>query len=202
MNKLTAITAATVAAAALVLTGCSDQPGAAPDDGGTSTEASQAAVDVNDADVSFAQNMVPHHQQAVEMSDLLLAKDGVAEPVTVLAEDIKAAQEPEIEQMNTWLQTWGAETGGGMDHGDMGHDMGHGDGMMTEEDMADLEAAPGPEASSLFLEQMIEHHEGAVAMAQEQVEQGQHPDAVALAEKMVTDQESEIEEMRGLLATL
>lgn len=203
MNKLTAITAATITTVALAITGCSDgQMTSTPAGGGASPAASQQAAAFNDADVVFAQGMAPHHQQAIEMSDLLLAKNGVDERVRTLAEEIKAAQQPEIEQMDAWLQEWGAGTDGGMDHGDMGHDMGSGGGMMSEEDMAALGAAPGPEASTLYLEQMTQHHEGAVAMAQEQVEQGQDPDAVALAEKVVTDQQAEIEQMRALLDTL
>src|SRR5690554_4686701 len=157
--KTRTITLATgLLAVALTLVGCSptgaDSDSAPSDDTGTTAE-------FNDADVDFAAGMAVHHQQAIDMSDMLLEKDGVDERVAALAEDIRAAQGPEIETMNSWLDAWGADSDmGGMDHGDMGgmDDMG---GMMSEDDMAALEQAPGPEASSLFLEQMIKHHQGA-----------------------------------------
>ncbi len=74
--------------------------------------------------------------------------------------------------------------------------------MMSEEDMAALESAEGREASRLFLEQMIEHHQGAIEMAEAEIEGGQNPDAVALAEKIASDQQAEIETMQELLTTL
>jgi uncharacterized protein (DUF305 family) len=124
---------------------------------------------------------------------VLLAKDGIDEDVTALAERIKAAQQPEIELMEEWLDEWDAGMPGGMDHGD---------GMMSETDMDALEDATGDEASALFLEQMIEHHEGAIVMAEGEVEAGENPDTVALAEKIIDDQTAEIEEMTQLLAGL
>jgi uncharacterized protein (DUF305 family) len=96
--------------------------------------------------------------------------------------------------MNQWLEDWGQDTDmGGMDHGG---------GMMSEEEMAALEEADGETASSLFLEQMIMHHQGAIDMAQAQIDNGQNPDAVALAQKIVEDQTAEITEMQELLAQL
>jgi uncharacterized protein (DUF305 family) len=99
--------------------------------------------------------------------------------------------------MTTWLADWGVASDGmeGMDHGS-------GTGMMSEDDMDALEAAEGPAASALFLDQMIEHHEGAIAMAEAEVEQGENPDALELAEKVITDQTSEIEFMQILRAGL
>jgi uncharacterized protein (DUF305 family) len=145
-----------------------------------------ASPAAGDADVMFASMMIVHHRQAVEMSALILDKDGVDPRVTDLAERIQAAQQPEIEQLQRWLDDWGvaADDGAGMDHGD---------GMMTDDDLAALDAARGPEASRLFLEQMIAHHEGAIEMAQEQI---------ALARAIVEAQGAEIAEMTGILATL
>ena len=80
--------------------------------------------------------------------------------------------------------------------------MDHGDGLMTEDDLTALESADGAEASRLFLEQMIVHHEGAVEMAQTQVDDGSNPDAVELAQTIIDAQTTEIQEMRDLLATL
>ena len=196
MKFRTAATAALALTAALVLAGCS----AGNDDGsmpGMDHGASEQAADVNDADVMFASMMIVHHEQAIEMSDIVLAKDGVAPEVIELAEAIKAAQGPEIEQLQGWLEDWGVNPEehqmGGMDHGD---------GMMTEDDLAALESADGPEASQLFLEQMIVHHEGAVEMAQTQVDDGSNPDAVELAQTIIDAQTTEIQEMQDLLATL
>ena len=87
----------------------------------TSSPSASTAADVSDSDISFAQLMIPHHQQAVEMADLALLR--VTSPeVKELAEQIKAAQDPEIEMMSMWLQRWGAPMGMGEDHS--GHDMG------------------------------------------------------------------------------
>lgn len=184
--------------ASLVLAGCTAGSGAsAPPQ---STTSSSVTEDFNSADVMFAQMMVPHHVQAVEMSDLILAKDDIDPRVVTLAEEIKAAQQPEIDTLNTMLETWGmpqaATDGMGMGHG------GHMDGMMTEEDMQALEAATGPDASRLFLEQMIVHHEGAVEMAQAQVDSGVNPDAVSMAQSIIDTQNSEIETMRDILLRL
>lgn len=187
-----------ILAAGLVLAGCTTGPAEpAP---ATSTAPSSVSEDFNSADVMFAQMMVPHHVQAVEMSDLILAKDDIDPRVVTLAEEIKAAQQPEIDTLNTMLEAWGmpqaATDGMSMGHG------GHMDGMMTEEDMQALEAATGPDASRLFLEQMIVHHEGAVEMAQAQVDSGVNPDAVSMAQSIIDTQNGEIETMRDILLSL
>jgi len=156
----------------------------------------------NDADVMFAQMMIPHHQQAVEMSDLLLAKSDADPRVRELAQQIKDAQGPEITQMTGWLEGWGAEVTPmeGMDHG--GHGGSGMDGMMSDADMQELEAANGADASRLFLEGMVRHHEGAVAMAETEVSDGENPDAIALAKQIVATQQQEITVMKDLLSTL
>jgi uncharacterized protein (DUF305 family) len=147
----------------------------------------------------FAMNMIAHHQQAIEMSETLLAKSDVDERVADLAERIRAAQQPEIERMNAMLEAWGETPDDmeGMDHGS-----GTGGGMMSESDMAQLEEAPGAEASRLFVEQMIMHHDGAVEMAEAEVAGGENADAVELAERIISDQSAEIAEMEALLDEL
>lgn len=196
MNSKTAAVAALLLAGSLTLAGCaastSSDHSSMP---GMDHSASDApASGANDADVMFASMMIGHHQQAVDMSDLVLGKDGVDPRVVDLAQRIKAAQAPEIEKMQGWLDEWGA---GPVDAG-----MEHGDGMMSDDDMAALEAASGAEASRLFLEQMIVHHEGAIAMAETEIADGEDPDAVALAERIVSAQGEEIAEMRDLLSVL
>ncbi|MFH8253140.1 DUF305 domain-containing protein [Microbacterium sp. B2969] len=199
MNRIrTVAVASTALAAALVLAGCAPQQSTMP---GMNHESgmmsSSESADYNEADAMFATMMIPHHEQAIEMADMVLAKEGVDARVTDLATDIKEAQGPEIKTMQGWLEDWGvaddSDSMGGMDHGD---------GMMSEDDMAALDAATGPEASRLFLEQMIMHHEGAIEMAQTEVESGQNPDAVALANKIVEDQTTEIATMQDLLEQL
>ena len=202
MRIRTAATAALARATALTLAGCAGNSGSSSEsmpgmDHGSSSSPSVVMADFNDADVMFAQMMIPHHQQAVEMADMILAKDDIDEGVLTLAEDIKAAQQPEIEQLQGWLDEWGADTDtesmGGMDHGD---------GMMSDDDMQTLEAATGTDASRLFLEQMTMHHEGAITMAQDEVDNGQNTDAVAMAQTIVETQTAEIATMQELLAQL
>lgn len=184
--------------ASLVLAGCTAGSGAsAPPQ---STTSSSVTEDFNSADVMFAQMMVPHHVQAVEMSDVILAKEGIDPRVVTLAEEIKAAQQPEIDALNGMIEAWGMPPAA-TDGMDMGHG-GHMDGMMTEEDMAALDAATGTEASRLFLEQMIVHHEGAVEMAQLQIDSGVNPDAVTMAQAIIDAQNVEIETMREILQSL
>ncbi|MGG7655193.1 DUF305 domain-containing protein [Kocuria rosea] len=219
MKRTTALSTLALASA-LALTGCGT--GADEQDAGTSAETAAPATaapetpsttsaseepiaeEHNDADVMFAQMMVPHHEQAVEMSETLLAKEEVPAEVADFAQQVIDAQGPEIERMNAMLEAWGQEpmmeSGGmeGMDHGS-GAGMS---GMMSEEDMQALEDAQGTEASRLYLEQMTAHHEGAVEMARDQVEQGQNPQAVALAQDVIEAQEAEITEMEGLLQGL
>lgn len=165
--------------------------------------AEEVSAEHNDADVMFAQMMIPHHQQAVEMSEMLLAKDDVPAEVAAFAQKVIDAQGPEIKRMNSMLTAWGqdpVDTDGmdgmeGMDHGGMS-------GMMSEEDMTALDQAQGTEAARLYLEQMTAHHKGAVDMAKDEVEDGQNPQAVQLAEQVIADQEAEITEMQQMLDKL
>ncbi|MEV8144643.1 DUF305 domain-containing protein [Specibacter sp. NPDC078709] len=192
---------ATIVAAMLALAGCSTGT-----DGGSmpgmnhsgptasSMEATVAGGEHNAADTMFAQMMIPHHTQAVEMSDIMLAKTDLDAKITALATDIKAAQGPEIKKMTTWLTAWSEPTSMAGNHSM--------NGMMTGDDLDKLKAAEGTEASKLFLTQMIAHHEGAVEMAKTEIADGQNAEAVALAESIVASQESEIKDMKDLLATL
>jgi uncharacterized protein (DUF305 family) len=206
------------ALAALVITaGCSNSGGEQQaGQTATATTATASATTSpsgeahNQADVMFAQHMIPHHQQAIEMSDMVLGKQGIDPRVTELANQIKAAQGPEIEQMQGWLKQWGSPqmpmpSAGMPGHGDMPMPSGSMpgmSGMMSEEDMTALQNAQGVEASKLFLTQMITHHEGAITMAQTEIKDGQYPAAVELAKAIVTAQQKEIDTMKGILATL
>ncbi|GAB2487219.1 DUF305 domain-containing protein [Promicromonospora xylanilytica] len=195
-----------VLATALTLSACSGgeagadhsgMPGMSMSESAPASGDAQDGATFNDADVMFAQMMIPHHQQAIEMSDVLLGKEGVDSQITDLATQIKEAQGPEIEQLSTWLEEWGAPQ-----PDDASGDMGEGsmDGMMSEDDMQALEDAQGAEAGRLFLEQMIVHHEGAIEMAQTEVEDGANEAAVEMAGTIVSSQTSEIQTMEDLLA--
>lgn len=190
-RKMLAV-AALIIAAPLALAGC----------GGEDDTPAGSAGQFNDADVTFATEMIPHHQQAVEMAEL--AADRTHSPeVRQLAEDIEAAQGPEIETMTQWLEDWGQEApSASMDHGDMGHGDSEGmPGMMDETEMTTLEQADGATYDQMFLQMMIEHHEGAIEMARTEQANGGSPDAVSLAEQIETDQKSEIAKMDELLGS-
>lgn len=202
MRKLGAV-AGTAIVVSLTLAACSGGGTTAPDAtptsaASTSPATGEAGATHNDADTMFAQMMIVHHEGAIEMADLAI-EQAESEEVRSLAEGISAAQGPEIEKMTSWLETWGEETSpmGGMDHGGM--DM---DGMSQEEAMAELADLSGADFDRRFLELMIAHHEGAVEMAQAELQDGQDPQALALAEQIVADQEAEIDEMQQLLSTI
>ena len=189
-RTLTSITFAVVAA--LTLVGCGN-------DTDSNDSTSSSGGQFNDADVTFAQSMIPHHEQAVEMATM--AQEQASSPeVKQVADKIAAAQGPEIDTMAGWLEDWGQEVSsdseGGMDHS--GSDMS---GMMSDDDMESLGAATGAEFDQMFLTMMIEHHTGAIEMAQAEQQDGENPDAIALAEKIEADQTAEITQMQDLLGS-
>lgn len=185
-KKLAAVAASTVLAA--LVAGCGSESG------------SSEAADFNDADVSFAQQMIPHHAQAVDMANLAEGRSANPE-VLQLADDISRAQGPEIETMTVWLEEWDADVPS-TDMSEMDHSsMGSMDGMMSEDDMSALEGAEGPEFDRLFLDMMIEHHEGAIEMAQSEQDDGQNSDAVELAGDIEETQGVEIATMQELLSS-
>jgi uncharacterized protein (DUF305 family) len=199
--RTAAITSAALALA-LTLAGCSNvgMEGMEGMDDGTGTSPSTDSVDTtfNAADEMFVTGMIPHHEQALSMAAIVLDKEGVDERVVALAERILAAQQPEIDLMNSWLDAWGLDpTMGGMEGMENSSD-----GLMSDEDMAALEAATGPEASRLFLEQMVQHHTGAIEMAQQELDNGENPAALDLAQTIIDDQTAEIAEIQELLAQL
>lgn len=234
-RKALAVSTAVVAAAVLVLAGCSssgnDQARQTP--ASTSPSATQPH---NHADVMFARHMIPHHQQAIQMSDTVLAKQGIDARVVDLANTIKTAQGPEIQQMQSWLSQWGEPTMSMMpgmmpgrspmptQSGDPHHSgqpsagmtpsqtmmpsatmtpgMNGMMGMMSDADMAALRNAQGVDASKLFLQQMIAHHQGAITMAQTEIDTGQFTAAVDLARSIATSQQQEINTMQSILASL
>ena len=163
------------------------------------TAAGSTSTEHNDADLMFVRGMIPHHQQAVEMSALLLEKSGISPETAALAQQIQAAQQPEIATMEGWLKAWGQpmdDDMGGMNHGGMD------DSMASADEMKNLEVTNGTDAEKLYLTMMTMHHEGAIKMAQKETSDGKSPDAVALAKTIIETQQGEINTMQQLLAKL
>ena len=157
----------------------------------TSCSASTSSDDDFSAkDIMFAQMMIPHHEQAIEMSDLALQNSTNPE-IRDLATKIKGEQAPEIELMESWTDS---HMGSHMES-HAGHMM---DGMLSEEEMDELKSARGVEFDRLFLEGMIKHHEGAIDMA-EMVVDSKNPDVSALAKAIIEAQRTEISTMKELL---
>ncbi|MDO4610400.1 DUF305 domain-containing protein [Corynebacterium sp.] len=258
-------------APSLALAACGDDAADAPSGtagapdspGATAEQESRERISAehNDADVRFARMMIPHHEQALEMSRILLAKDGVPPRAVEMATGIQNAQGPEIATLHAMLDAWGeSDVPGGdevageggpeehpaepapsdagaapetdaadphadHDHADGAHE-GHGQmdpsmhgeeaapqlpaddgghvmaGMLTPDQLAAIEAAPGPEAARLYLEGMIAHHQGAVDMAREELDGGSNEQAKKLARSIIDTQESEIAAMREILDQL
>ena len=198
MKKIAALVA--TLAALLALAGCGDDEPANDD-----TRTASNGDEFNDADVAFATDMIQHHAQALSMVDLTLGRPLDPE-VETLAEDIRAAQAPEIEQMTDWLTAWDEPVPATMRdhanaHGEGDMDMGDMPGMMSAEDMAALEGTPDAEFQERFLQMMIEHHEGAVEMAKTEQSDGRFGPAIDLAEAIESSQTDEIALMQDLLGS-
>ena len=190
---------------ALTAAGCS---AATPVDPGTadptasSTSTSEAADDAafNEADVAFAQMMIIHHRDAVDMARM--APERTTDPdVLALADAIAAAQQPEIDLMSGWLEDWDAEV---PPEGSAMAPMEHGEtmpGAMSEDQMAQLEGSRDAAFDAAFLTLMIGHHEGAIEMAEDELADGADPAALALAQQIITTQSAEIDAMRELLGS-
>ncbi|NGN64270.1 DUF305 domain-containing protein [Streptomyces sp. A7024] len=193
--------AAVAAGAALTLAACggNDDSGSGHGGGhGSSSSAPAAKADKdgkhNAADVAFAQQMIQHHRQAIEMAELVPDRAGSAE-VKKLGADIKKAQDPEIETMSGWLKSWGEEVPGDMSGGHGGHDM---PGMMSADEMAKLEKSEGAAFDKLFSELMIKHHEGAIEMAETEKKDGAYGPAKKLSDAVIKTQSAEIKVMEKL----
>jgi uncharacterized protein (DUF305 family) len=171
------------------------------DSADTATEAavtSMVGVVLNDADIEFAQGMIAHHEQAVEMAEIALDPNiGASAAVVDLATRIQAAQEPEIDQMTAWLTAAGEPVA--MDLSD-GHDMSDMDGMMSADDMDALAAATGADFDRTWTGMMIEHHQGAISQSETVKADGSNPDVLALADQIIAVQQAEIAEMQQLLS--
>ena len=194
MKKLT-LTAAALAVAALLLGACGSHDMGSMDMGSSDTgDSIPESSDFNDADVMFAQMMIPHHEQAIEMSDIALDPNtGASAAIIALATQIKGAQDPEISQMKNLLTTWGMPTEmGSMDHSSMM------EGMLSLEEMDTLGQLKGAEFDKAWAKGMVAHHEGAIAMANDVLAHGKNSEILALANSVVSGQTAEIETLKPL----
>lgn len=145
-----------------------------------------------EADVAFAQQMIPHHEQAVEMSAMVDGAQASPE-VEDLAARIAGAQGPEIETMTGWLEEWDVDPDGSMGS------MGSMEGMMSDDQMAQLDRSSGADFDRRWLTMMIAHHRGAVAMAETVLDEGEDPEVRELAQEIIDGQRAEITEMEAML---
>lgn len=199
-RKRRLVKATAVAAAVLSMAACSKDSTkpAANGTGMTSQTVSSSAPgpDVhNQADVTFAQLGIPHHQQAIPMSDAILGKPGIDPRVVQLATQFKTDEGPEIQQMQAWLTQWGQP----MPSMKPGTEM---PGMLPDEDISGLQAAQGVDATKRFLTGMIACHAGTIAMAEDEIRDGHYPAAVALAHSISTREQQENVTMQSILDSL
>jgi uncharacterized protein (DUF305 family) len=207
-------TGALALALSAVLAGCASTSPTSSAPPATTSSTAPAAQAHNQADVTFATEMIPHHAQAVSMSELA-AQQASSPRVKELAARIEATQQPEIDEMSGWLRAWDAPVPdtnapgmGGMDHGNMSginhpgmsHGSGAMPGMMSQQQMQQLSQAHGAAFDTMFLQMMIGHHQGAVTMSQTELADGENPDAKTLAQNISTAQRREITEMQTMLA--
>jgi len=204
----------------LALSGCGSDnsagsPTATSSDTGSSMDHGSMSADSNhnDADVTFATEMIQHHEQALAM--VTMTEGHQLDPaVQSLADDIKAAQTPEIQTMTGWLTAWGTATPSASSTDDMSGmgdmsdmpsmsasagSMGSMPGMMTDADMTKLKNASDSEFQKMWMQMMIEHHEGAVQMAQTEQTDGEYQPAIDLAGQIIASQSKEIDTMKKLL---
>lgn len=208
-RRLTFRSALVLGITALALSGCTVNIGMGGSGSGAYSVVDESAFSASD--VMFAQMMIPHHEQALDMS-LIALERSTNDEVRDLAQRIYEGQGPEIEQMETWSGDGAAM--GGMSHEMpdgtmMPNDMMGGDmmdsstmaGMALQEQLAELVSLDSPDFDILFLELMIEHHKGALAMVQ-MIDNSTNSEARALAEEISSTQNAEIDEMTELLRVL
>ena len=180
------------AAVVVVLASCSGGPtGASP------THDSRSA-EHNAADVAFAEDMIPHHRQAVDMTAMVPSRSTNPD-LLVMATHISSDQQAEILTMKGLLAQWGVQDApsheNAMDHSGM-----HIAGMVDGATLNTIQSLSGPSFDALWMTSMISHHQGAITMAQTEIDQGRSPDAIKLAKIIISAQQREIAQMTHLLS--
>ena len=180
---------------AVVVSSCSKSEDHSQHATSATSTSTQAAAAHNADDVMFAQMMIPHHQQAIELADLTPQRTD-NQALLKLANTISAEQQPEIETMKALLVQWGADPTMG-DHGMHGGNAMQ--GMVDDATMTKLKSLNGPEFDTLWLQSMIAHHQGAIEMAKTEIAKGQSVDLTTMAKSIVTSQQAEIDQMKQML---
>jgi uncharacterized protein (DUF305 family) len=184
----------TLALVGALLAGCGGDGANEADTATTAIPTDGAAF--NDADIEFAQQMITHHAQAVDMAEMV-PDHGTSAGLRELADAIGAAQQPEIDQMTAMLEEWGQDvplTDGG--HAGHSEDM---QGMMSDDEMNTLAGVSGGQFEQMWMTMMIEHHEGAIAMSEFELDEGVNAAARRLAEQIIETQQAEIAQMQAML---
>ncbi|MDP2285875.1 MAG: DUF305 domain-containing protein [Pseudohongiella sp.] len=165
-----------------------------------------AGTRVTDADITFMQDMIMHHDQAVQMTAMIEGRSQRDE-VRQLGERISASQDDEMQFMVDWLEEQGQPVmPPAADRSAHAHHSGHSTmaGMLTDAELANLRAAQGNQFDTLFMQYMIKHHQGAITMVDELLaKQGtaQDPVLFEFISEVKTEQNSEIKRMTAMLAT-
>jgi len=161
----------------------------------TSSTTSSATVAAHNADdIMFAQMMIPHHQQAIDLATMASIHT-TNQAVRTLAAKIADEQQPEIDAMKALLLQWEVDPA-------MGDHSGHGatmQGMVDDATMTKLKSLNGPEFDTLWLQAMIGHHQGAIEMAKTEIAKGRSADLTTMAKSIVTAQQAEIDQMKQML---
>ena len=180
-------------ATAVVVSSCSKTEDHSTHAASTTTTTSEQVAAHNAHDVMFAQMMIPHHQQAVDLAALV--PDRSTNPAVVkLAATISGEQQPEITAMKALLVQWDVGPDASADQSDMTMA-----GMVDDATMAKLKTLKGADFDTLWLQSMISHHQGAIEMAGGEVAGGQNADMISMAQKIVTAQQAEIDQMKQML---
>jgi uncharacterized protein (DUF305 family) len=152
-----------------------------------------ADSDLTSADILFLQMMIPHHQQAIGMSEIAINKSKDQELLS-LAKRITTSQGAEIIKMKAWLD----QAGAGTEMGAMGHSMS---GMLSESDLAELKNSVGTKFDTLWLEGMIGHHDGAIDMTS-MIDDAKNKEIKAFGLQIIADQSAEITQMKAMLSRI
>jgi uncharacterized protein (DUF305 family) len=186
----TSVAMTALLSALALLTGACNGATDLPDTGQAPAGDATETAPYNDADLEFLRGMIPHHEEAVEMARLVPERTDRPE-LNQLAEDVIASQEAEIVEMDQLLTDAGAARDDAAGHG------GHGDmpGMMGEEEMDRLAGLQGVEFDLAFIDMMIAHHQGAIAAAEQVIDDGENPQVRQLAEDVIAEQDAEIAQM-------
>jgi uncharacterized protein (DUF305 family) len=197
LRRLAAPSIVLALAGTLAACGSDDSPADATPTTLAAAGSAAASAALNAADIEFAQGMIAHHEQAIEMAEIALDPNvGASSEIVDLATRVKGAQDPEVELMTSWLTTAGEPMT--MDSSE-GHEMSSMEGMMTAEQMDSMAAMTGTDFDQRWLEMMIAHHQGAVSQAQTVKAGGSNTDVLLLADQIITAQQAEIVEMQALL---